>query len=162
MFAANIHICIYGIHVFNYCIANNANCTLKITYVNKLTIGCGHPWLERYGLKRNHCLNLYRRVLLQTMSYRRRINIRACVPRVLIVATAITLHGSCEITSCVAINSGSYTEVNWPHEKQQCRRSCLCATANQLPCVVRIVKVDVSFIRSKRRTKLGELKTAFR
>ena len=47
MFAANIHICIYGIHVFNYCIANNANCTLKITYVNKLTIGCGHPWLER-------------------------------------------------------------------------------------------------------------------
>jgi hypothetical protein len=46
MFAANIRICIYGIHVFDYHIVNNANCTLYIPYVNKLTIGCGHSGLK--------------------------------------------------------------------------------------------------------------------
>jgi hypothetical protein len=52
MFATNIHTCIYGIPVRNYCIANNVNCILKIPYVNKLAIGCGHPWCEREELKR--------------------------------------------------------------------------------------------------------------
>ena len=33
MFATNIRICIYGIHVFNYYIVNNANSTLKTPYM---------------------------------------------------------------------------------------------------------------------------------
>jgi hypothetical protein len=145
MFAANIRICIYGVHVFNYYIVNNANCTRKLPYVCKLTTGCGQPWLEREELERNQYPNLYRTVLVQTISYRKRINIRVCVPRVLMVVAAITLHGSCEIAACIEINSGAYTAVYWLHEKQHCRISCLRATANQLPCVVRIVGVDVSF-----------------
>jgi hypothetical protein len=96
MFTAHICICIYGSHVFNYYIVNNANCTLKIPDVNKLTIGCGHSWLEREELKRSQCLNLYHRVLVQTISYRKRINIRVCVPCVLVVVAAVTLHGSCK------------------------------------------------------------------
>ena len=109
---ANIRICIYGIHVFDYHIVKNANCTLKIPYVNKLTIGRGHSWLEREESKRNQCLNLYGRMLVQTPSYKKRTNVRVCVPRVLIAVAAITLHGSCGSTSCIAINSSAFTDVN--------------------------------------------------